>query len=202
MFEIKLAQSQKELSAIYHFRYRIYIEEMQRIQHDADHVNKTIIDEMDEGAFHLIALKDAEMIGVARINLGKTISQYYLDFYKILIQPDAKINNTSVITRLMFANNFRGNIYVYKMFLACYEFGLWQGIKFNFIDCDNKSANLYESVGCKKYLGQVKHKEHVESNPMIIDLHDEALFKQINSPFLKPYLKWKNADLNIIRNQA
>ena len=42
MFKIRLAQTQQELDDLYRFRYRIYVEEMGRLQHDADHKQKMI----------------------------------------------------------------------------------------------------------------------------------------------------------------
>lgn len=196
MFEIRLANNQAELDALYRFRYAIYVEEMQRTQHDADHENKAIKDALDDNAYNLLAFRSGELVGAARISLNTQISAFYADFYKIANQPNVTSSNVSIITKLMFAKEFRKSVLVQKMFMACYEFGLWRDIRFNFIDCNDHLVALFKSVGCKHYIGKAIHKEYGEVNPLILDLHDEALFRQINSPFLKPYLEWKNADLN------
>ena len=79
MFDIRLAESQEDLEALYRFRYKIYVEEMGRVQHDADHLNKKIRDDLDDGGHNLLAFKQGKLVGAARINLNQSISPFYLD---------------------------------------------------------------------------------------------------------------------------
>ena len=103
MFDIRLAESQEDLEALYRFRYKIYVEEMGRVKHDADHLNKKIRDDLDDGGHNLLAFKQGKLVGAARINLNQSISPFYLDFYKIFEQKGTTTNNVSIVTRLMLA---------------------------------------------------------------------------------------------------
>ena len=80
-YEIKIASSDSELYELYQFRYKVYVEEMQRPQKDANHDLKIITDELDEGAANLIAIYNDKIVGAARINIGYNISHFYLAFY-------------------------------------------------------------------------------------------------------------------------
>jgi hypothetical protein len=53
--EIRSATEQAELEQLFSFRYRIYVEEMQRKQKYADHSSKQIRDPLDDFAINLVA---------------------------------------------------------------------------------------------------------------------------------------------------
>lgn len=191
MFEIRLAETKEELEALYRFRYKIYVEEMGRVQHDADHVNKRIVDELDDGANNLVAYKKGQIVGAARVNLNESITPFYRDFYKIFDQVGTTSNNISIVTRLMLAPEVRKSTLTYRLFIACYEFGLWRGTKFNFVDCNDHLIDLFMSFGYSYYIGKVTHPEYGLVNPLIINLHDELNLRASNSPFLESFLRWK-----------
>lgn len=193
MFEIRLASSEKDLEQLYRFRYSIYVEEMNRVQYDADHDKKWIRDSLDEKAYNLLAFKKGELIGTARINLTRDGEiPYYTDFYKIYNQPNATSNNSSIVTRLMVANKYRGTTLSVRLHLACYEFGLHRGIKFSFIDCNDHLVNFFKSFGWQHYIGTAVHKEYGEVHPMILNLYDEERFRGLGSPYLSSFLSWRN----------
>ena len=195
MFDIRLAESQEDLVALYRFRYKIYVEEMGRVKHDADHVNKRIVDELDEGANNLVAYKKGQIVGAARVKLNETITPFYRDFYKILDQVGTATNNISIVTRLMLAPEVRKSTLTYRLFIACYEFGLWRGTKFNFVDCNDHLIDLFMSFGCSYYIGKVTHPEYGLVNPLIINLHDETNLRITNSPFLDSFLRLKSEQI-------
>lgn len=193
MFEIRLAETEEELEALYRFRYKIYVEEMGREQHDADHINKLIKDELDNGGHNLVAYKKGEIVGAARVNLNDSISAFYRDFYRIDEQPGTTETNISIVTRLMLAPEVRKSTLTYRIFIACYEFGLWRGTRFNFVDCNDHLIDLFMSFGYSYYIGKVTHPEYGSVNPLIINLHDENNLRLTNSPFLDSFLIWKEA---------
>lgn len=191
LFDIRLAKSADDLEALYRFRYKIYVEEMGRVQQDADHVNKTIRDELDEGGHNLLAFKQGKLVGAVRVNLNQSISEFYLDFYKIFEQHGTSSNNISIVTRLMIADEVRHTTLTYRLFIACYEFGLWRGVKYNFVDCNDHLVDLFLSFGFFYYIGKSNHPEYGLVNPLIMDLHDETNLRAVKSPFLKSFLEWK-----------
>ena len=201
MFEIRLAETEDDREALYRFRYTIYVEEMGRVQHDADHINKRIKDDLDDEGHNLLAFKQGKLVGAARVNLNQCISDFYLDFYKIFQQTGTTRTNISIVTRLMIAEEVRKSTLTYRIFIACYEFGLWRGTKFNFVDCNDPLVDLFMGFGCSYYIGKVNHPEYGIVNPLILDLHDEPNLRAVNSPFLNSYLKWKKCEEQKIKNE-
>lgn len=70
-----------------------------------------------------------------------------------------------------------------------------QRFRCNFVDCNDHLIDFFKSFGYQFHIGKAVHKEYGEVNPLKLDLHDETLYRQINSPFLKPYLAWKATQL-------
>lgn len=195
MFNIRLAETVEDLEALYRFRYQIYVEEMGRVQHDADHDLKMIQDDLDVNGSNLIAFKSGQLVGAARINLNENISDFYNDFYKIKDQKGTNKANISIVTRLMVAKEFRKSTLALRIFIACYEFGLWRGTQFNFVDCNDHLIDFFKSFGYEHYIKKINHKEYGLVNPLILDLHDESHFRALKSPFLNSFLKWKESQL-------
>lgn len=193
MFEIRLASSDEDLERLYRFRYSIYVEEMNRVQHDADHERKWIRDVLDENAYNLLAIRNGELVGTIRINLTRDGPiPYYTEFYQIYEQPDVTIDNASIVTRLMISSRFRKGGLALRLIMEAYSFGIYRGIRFNFIDCNDHLVKFFEAFGYRNYIGVAVHKEYGEVQPMILDLHDEKYLMQIRSPYFPLLTEWKN----------
>lgn len=193
MFEIRLASSDEDLERLYRFRYSIYVEEMNRVQHDANHERKWIRDDLDNRAHNLLAFKDGELVGAIRINLTRDGPiPYYTELYQIYEQPEVTVDNASIVTRLMILSKLRRSSLALRLCSEAYEFGLYRGIRFNFIDCNYHLVKFFESFGWKHYIGTAVHKEYGEVHPMILDLYDEGHFMKIDSPYLPTLIEWKN----------
>jgi predicted GNAT family N-acyltransferase len=146
MFEIRLATKPDELEELYRFRYAIYVEEMNRVQHDADHERKIITDALDKNAFNLIASKTNGLVGTVRMNfLNKGSFAYYYDFYRIGEQAGVTPDNVCIVTRLMISNSMRKTKLAFKICMEVYEFCLWRGIRYSFIDCNDHLVEFFES---------------------------------------------------------
>ena len=69
--QIRQAETTRELKAVYHFRYKIYIEEMQRKQQYVDHEDRMIIDPLDVPTAPVLQLGAAMKL---LVQLGLTFS--------------------------------------------------------------------------------------------------------------------------------
>jgi GNAT superfamily N-acetyltransferase len=195
MFEIKLATQRHEQETLYRFRYQIYVEEMHRVQHDADHARKWITDRLDDDAYNFIAFNGGGVVGALRSNfLRHGPIPYYPSFYRIAEQEGATVDNASIVTRMMIAKEMRRHTLAVRLCLAVYQHSLERGVRYNFIDCNDHLVEFFTSFGFKEYMGTAVHKEYGEVHPLKLDLHDEEAFRRLNSPFLKPFLAWRNSD--------
>jgi predicted GNAT family N-acyltransferase len=196
MFEIRLATTQAELEELYRFRYSIYVEEMSRVQHDADHERKIISDKLDDSAHNLLVVKANQLVGAVRMNfIGEGAIPYYYDFYRIGEQFGVTADNVCIITRLMIANSMRKTALAFRICMSVYEFCLQRGIRYSFIDCNDHLVEFFKSFGWHYYTDEKTsvHKEYGKVHLLKFDLHNEDLFRQLNSPCLEPYLSWKSS---------
>jgi predicted GNAT family N-acyltransferase len=194
MFQIKFATNEEELEELYRFRYRIYVEEMGRTQHHADHTQRKIRDDLDEKGHNLLALspKIGSVLGALRVNFTRNeLIPYYEDFFFIHDQLGVSRSNASICTRLMVDKSVRKSSLAVRLFIHMYQFALTNGIRHNFIDCNDHLVGLFTSFGFINYMGTAIHKEYGKVSPMKLDLWDEDLFRRIGSPFLRPLLEWK-----------
>lgn len=196
MFEIKLATHRHEQEALYRFRYQIYVEEMHRVQHDADHARKRITDCLDGNGYNFIAFNGGGgVVGTLRSNfLRQGPIPYYPSFYRIAEQEGTTVENTSIVTRMMIAKELRRHTLAVRLCLAVYQHSLERGIRYNFIDCNDHLVEFFTSFGFKEYMGTAVHKEYGSVHPLKLDLHDEETLRRLNSPFLKLLLAWRNSD--------
>lgn len=68
--DVRIATTPEELEAVYRFRYRVYVEEMNRQERYADHDRKRIEEPMDAENTIIGAFKDGQVVGTVRLHLG------------------------------------------------------------------------------------------------------------------------------------
>ena len=191
-FDVCIARSSEQLEQIYRFRYEIYVEEMARKQHHVDHENRTIVDPLDQRAFNFFALRNDSLAGIVRVNflrLGET--GYYPELYRVHDVAGANTVNSSICTRLMIKPEYRRRqSMAVDLCVACYDFGIERGIRFNFIDCNDYLVPFFTGLGYREYMGTVEHEEYGEVYPLVLDLYDEDHLSQCRSPFLKSFSAW------------
>ena len=181
---IRLALAAEQLEAIYRFRYRIYVEEMNRLQFDADHSIKRIEDPLDHGGYNFAAFHGNEVVGAVRVNFPRTSSighyETYLDMRSAgFFHPSA----TSMCTRLMVAQRLRRTSLAMRLAQVSYKFGLFNRIRYNFVDCDDQLTRFFARLGYIIHRRAV-HPEYGMGTVMRLDLLDRAHLAQTRSPFL------------------
>src|SRR6266404_814493 len=141
------ATTTAELHEIYRFRYKIYVQEMHRMQHYANHELKEIVDPLDCGAVNFFAAHQTKTIGILRINFCRWSEVgYYETLYAMhTVGPDHP-EHTSICTRLMIIPELRGSTLAVRMCILAYTFGLARGIKHNFIDCNDHLVPFFSSL--------------------------------------------------------
>jgi len=179
-----MASTSDELNAIYHFRYRIYVEETSPPQYYVNHINRIIQDPFDHGAYNFAAFEDEEVVGVLRVNFPRTSNvSYYEDFLNLKSAGSFHPSATSICTRLMVAPRLRGTSLALRLCQAGYEFGLRHGIRYNFVDCNDRLTCFFERLGYR-FQGPAEHPEYGVGNVMRLDLLDRPHLAQMRSPFL------------------
>lgn len=182
--EIRIAECEKELNAVFNFRYRIYVEEMNRKQHYADHDQKRIQDPLDVGAINFAAWRGDELLGVVRVNFPRDSDiGIYEDFYAMRSVGVDHPQCTSIVTRLMVAPALRNSRLGLDLSIACYRYGLVCGIKWNFIDCNEHLETFFSTLGYTAHVPRAVHVEYGLVTRLRLNLHNDAHLTSIRSPF-------------------
>ena len=185
---IKEAESSDELEDVYKFRYLIYVKEMNRVQHYANHEKEIIVDPLDDGKCHDLVAYDSQqnIIGIVRLNFSRDSNLgFYEDFYQMQCVGDEHPNHTAIITRLMIHPDWRKTTNLaFQLSIACFELGLKHEIKYAFMDCNDHLVNFFTSLGWREYIGKVEHSEYGLVTPMRFDLYNSEYLKKIKSPFV------------------
>ena len=193
---IRLASTPDELEAIYQFRYRMCLEEMNWPRFHVDHTAGIIKDPLDHGAHNFGAFDGDEVVGVLRVNFPRTSSIAYYD--RFLDMPSAGFfhpSATSICTRLLVAPRLRGTTVALRLAQASYEFGLCNQIRFNFLDCNDHLVRFFDRLGYTTHR-RAEHPEYGMGNVMRLDLLDRARLAGTRSPFLA-ILDKSSADLPV-----
>jgi len=185
MISIREAISSEELEGVFAFRYRIYVDEMKRLQKDADHDRRRIRDGLDDTAINLAAWNEERIVGVARVNLARDGGLgMYEDFYEMDGVAADHPSRTSIVTRLMLAPEFRHSGLAVQMFCACFGTGMRHGIRWNFVDCNRPLVPLFLRFGYSEHLPTAMHPEYGLVHRLRLDLLDVENLRRVKSPFL------------------
>lgn len=191
-FQICIATTLAEKKAIYQFRYKIYVEEMSKYRLDLTRHDKELSDEMDEWGI-LIYVKNAkEVIGTARMNIGK-MSNF----------PEAVIENLSMkgfheyydnnnsdyqvafVTKLMVALEYRSSSVLYFILTELYEFYSKMGVQFSFGACNLHLLRFYEKMGYHRYGRNFTDSGYGLLSPIMMLTNDLKYFRELRSPFFR-----------------
>src|SRR5262245_59286827 len=182
--EIRLAQTEEELEAIYRFRYEIYVEELGYELAYTDHERKVIVDPLDKTARIIGAFEDGKVVGTIRLNYARDSDMgNHTDLYSLHQAGEFHPYHTAVTERLMVANRFRGGSLGIRLAEAVYRMARSDRIEFCFIGCKSHLVKLFLSMGFRPHKENVKHPGVGEGTLLVIVVSDLHYLEQVRSPF-------------------
>ena len=147
------AESDADKEAAYQFRYSIYVEEMGRYRHTADHARRMLIDPEDSHSVIYVACEGSDVVGTLRTTFGedgfsdRQISQYSLEPF--LAQIPARL--MCVSERLMVAPRLRGSSAMTEMRDRLAELIDRRQVKIIFGDCEPHFLAHNLTLGSRPY---------------------------------------------------
>ena len=183
---IDLAQADDECEAIYHFRYRIYVDEMGRYRSIADHQGKRLVEADDDGAHLVAAWQNDRLVGTARLTWGgdtaftnRHLEQYDLAKFRHSLSDDQII----IGERFMIEPALRGSDLLYRIFCFYMSFCNQRRVQLAFGDCEPHLLNVYQGLGFRTYTRRnVNSPETGYLVPLVLVIEDLAYFHQVGSP--------------------
>ena len=197
MFEVRIATTDEELSKLFAFRYRIFVQELGKPIRHADHANCLLTDKFDPLATQLYVRDGEKIAGALRIINGRSHAcpQMGHNFALSRFSP-FRDEHFSFTSRLFILPEYRGTRAFITLVKAFYDLVRKHGSILDFIVCGPKLIGLYEQLGYRRY------KEHGDDPdmgliiPMLLILDDLPHMQRVKSPFYRMAKKWPSEPAN------
>ena len=185
---IRFADNDEDLAAIYHLRYRLYVEDQGLFSEQADHERRWLHDKQDEHGRLLLAEVEGRVVGTLRMNFGadapfdeETRSTYGLDRFTAVVDE----GDIVVGTRLLVDPEQRGGSLSFQLLERGFECAAERNAELAFGDCEPHLVNLYCSLGFRPYRGFYNHPTNGMLVPLVIATGDLEGLRAMSSPMLR-----------------
>ena len=184
---IKTAETADERDRIFRFRYDVYVEEMGKKPSVADHRNRVICDELDDGAHLFYAEADGELVGTLRLNLRGhgTFPDFWEKVYGIETFAVDFAGRISMTSRMMVAKEWRGSLVSGALLSAVYNANRGLGSKFDFCNCAPSLLEFYEQIGYRRFTTGFLDEDNGYRVPLVGLVRDLEHLKQVRSPLYR-----------------
>jgi len=183
MYDYKIFTSYDCPEELFSFRYKVYVEEMNRRQTDADHERRVIKDELDKTAHHAVVFHNNSIVACMRVNFLREGSVgKYNELYDLHRLIPMQVSTASICTRLMVDPEHRRNSVTVRILQFIYIYGLKNNIETCVMDCNRPLRRFFEKFGYR-HLFDRAHPEYGRVSVMNLDLLDIEYLRNLNSPF-------------------
>lgn len=194
MFVSKLVCMDHIKQQIYRFRYKIYIEEMQRTVKEANHHEHMIMDRMDLTGDLFATFRSNELAATMLCNTATDPNLgYYHELYRLNELTPEQQGRSYLMTRYMFAEDMRKTIGPYQLVKYAFRYYFDRGFRYTYIDCNKHLEHIFYSLGFT-LVGYINHPNFGQVALMRLDVTDVAAFRQSRSPLVKALPK-ENTDV-------
>lgn len=195
--ELIEAHSQKEKQAIYRLRYQVQVEEMGRMIPGANHLRKTITDELDDWSYLLYAEQNGRIVCTVRLTIGLA-EDFPNDLTQIFqlkrFQEFAPSSpNLCLGTKLMVVSEFRSTPVMFRLMAMSYKIARNNNVQFSFGGCNPYLIPMYEQLGYRSFTAGFQDPGYGFVVPQVILLEDLQHLIALGSPFLRIARKYPNS---------
>ena len=147
-------------SAVFAFRYRIYVETMRRRQRYADHARRLVYEPMDLEGRNYAALIGDEVVATIRANAADDpTARYYRRLYRIDSLCPGSVGDAQITTKLMVRPDLRRTMLGARMLAFYGAHSIRRGMRIDVMDCNAPLVPMFERFGYHSYCGWVFHRE-------------------------------------------
>lgn len=188
----KTISTRSELEEIGRLRYQAFIVERGCSLPEADHVNGLLIDQLDEeillkGAkvgWIVAAMLAGEIVGTARASLFGEATSHYETMYRCDEFDLRPSDRPTITSRLCTSAEKRHSSVSLALIKEVYRFGVMQGARINFIDCNTPLLGLFKRFGFQESVPALQHSAFGHIHPLVLILNDKDHLQAVRSPFL------------------
>ncbi len=183
-YEIRIARTDPEKEQIFRFRYKIYIEEMNRPAH-ADHEKRMITDWLDQTGTLIYVAENGDVLATARMNLKRHGDIEFENEYDVRRFSPYYPERVSSTTKFMVDRKYRGCTLMNRSILFWYTHAVENGICFDFININEPLFKFYSRLGYRTYKDNFRHPEFGEVIPMVLAMNDRRHLEAVRSPLAR-----------------
>ena len=185
--DIKVASSDEDRERIFRFRYDVYVTEMGKSPAEADHQEKIIRDELDDGAHLLYAEDEGQIVGTVRLNCRskKKFPDVWEQRYDLANFAPSFGDHISMTSRMMVAKDYRGSSVPAALVGAVYSAGREMGSKFDFCNCAPSLLEFYEQIGFRRFTDGFMDEDNGYHVPLVMLVRDTQYLRQVRSPLYR-----------------
>lgn len=189
----KTISTRSELEEVGRLRYQAFIVERGCCIPEADHVNKVLLDPIDEyilqqgdqAGYIVAACEGNDMVGTVRMNPLNEFTVSYEKMYRCG-ELNLRLSDQPTITsRLCTSSVKRNSTFSLRLIKAGYEKGIYLGSKINFMDCNSCLISFFQRFGYHETFPAFEHPSFGTIHPMALLMEDFPHFREVRSPFLE-----------------
>ncbi len=187
---IHVAETDEDKSAVFRFRYDVYVVEMGRYGAVADHENRMLVEPEDETArIAYAADDDGRVVGTARSNWGgaapfseRQVEEYGLAPFLAEVPAEAM----TVGERGMVSPELRGTDLWFKMLSGSFDWTNEHRIQLTFGACEPHLLNVYLGLGMRTFAKRnINSPEAGYLIPLVFVPEDVEYLRRVGSPMVE-----------------
>jgi predicted GNAT family N-acyltransferase len=188
MAQVLLATTPEERQRIYQFRYRVYVEEMNKNPRCVNHTERILKDELDDTATLLYLTIDGEIAATLRRNLLSISSlpdaiHHALEIDRFTAAfPKSALSFSS---RFMVAPEYRNSSVAGAIVVEAYKLARERGIQFDFSHASPWLVPFYENLGFRRYSDNFQDTDAGLQIPLVLLLDDIPYLQTVHSPMYR-----------------
>jgi len=189
MVRIYPASTEAEREEIYHFRYRVYAQELRKGLGGIDHARKRYVDELDEHGFLLYArdMVSGQVVGTVRRNdlcqgrLPEKLAGRLRLGHMVEAFGENRISYSSAF---MVDPTFRGRTVASLLAMGSYRDGINRGIALDVCIAELGLVHLYHQLGYRTYESPFRTYDSGGLRvPLVLCSFDQSWLEKVGSPF-------------------
>ena len=195
--KINEAKREEERQAIFRFRYKVHIEELNRQIPGVDHVREQIRDGFDDWGHLVYAEIDGRIVGTVRLNIGG-LAEFPNELARVFRLPHFEqfnpgARNFFLGTKLMVDPEYRKTLVSFRLMLRGYEVMRENRVQFSFSGCNPYLIPMYEQLGYRTMGTGFQDPGYGLVVPIVLLPEDVGHLAAVRSPFLRLARKKENS---------
>lgn len=188
--QIKIARTAAEKTAVFHFRYAVYVSQMKlQIMDIIDHKNKLSYNknELHDNSVLLYAVSHNKIVGTVLLSIfepGK-IPTKIIKRYDLSQKVNISHVRIAQAGSLMLDKNYRGKKIVTSLLKKVYQIAAQQKVDLMFCYCFPGLVHYYIPFGFHPYSKTLHYIKEGITIRLVLIMNEVKYFQKIYSPFLK-----------------